>query len=73
MLRQLTDPTGGYTQLVSSSGDLASTVITIADDLGAQYTLGFDSKYADGRFHTLKVVTRNPDYRVRAKTGYANP
>jgi len=73
MLRQLTDPTGGYTQLVSSSGDLASTVITIADDLGAQYTVGFDSKYADGRFHTLKVVTRNPDYRVRAKTGYANP
>jgi len=73
MLRQLTDPTGGYTQLVSSSGDLASTVITIADDLGAQYTLGFDSKYADGRFHTLKVVTRNPDYRVRAKTGYTNP
>ena len=73
MLRQLTDPTGGYTEIVSSSGDLASTVITIADDLGAQYTLGFDSKYADGRFHTLKVATRNPDYRVRAKTGYANP
>jgi Ca-activated chloride channel homolog len=73
VLRQLTDPTGGYAQLVSSSAGLVPTVISIADDLGAQYTIGFDSKYADGRFHTLKVLTRNPDHRVRAKTGYANP
>ena len=73
LLRRLTDPTGGYTQLASSTADLASTVISIADDLSAQYMIGFESAYSDGTFHTLKVTTRDPRQRVRAKTGYASP
>jgi len=72
-LRQLTDPTGGYTQLASSSADLPSTVISIADDLSAQYMIGFESQFSDDRVHTLGVTTRSPSYRVRAKTGYASP
>ena len=32
VLRQLSDPTGGYSQLVALSADLSSTVIHIVDD-----------------------------------------
>jgi Ca-activated chloride channel family protein len=73
LLRRLTDPTGGYTQVASSTADLPSTVISIADDLSAQYMIGFESAAPDGGFHTLTVTTRNPRDRVRAKTGYASP
>ena len=71
LLRRLTDPTGGYTQLASSTADLPSTVISIADDLGAQYTIGFESEHSDGRFHTLKVTTRNPS-RSQKKLNESN-
>jgi hypothetical protein len=71
VLRQLTDPTGGYTQLAPSTTDLRSTVISIADDLSAQYMIGFESEHADGRPHALKVTTHNSRNLVRAKTGYA--
>jgi Ca-activated chloride channel family protein len=71
LLRQLTDPTGGYAQLVSSSADLSSTVIRIADDLSAQYVIGFESAQpADGRTHTVKVRVRNPDLRIRTRSEY---
>ena len=73
VLRQLTDPTGGYTQLAPSTTDLPSTVISIADDLSAQYMIGFESEHADGRLHALKVTTHNSRNLVRAKTGYASP
>ena len=73
VLLRLTDPTGGYTQLVSASADLPSTVISIADDLSAQYMIGFESQYLDGGFHALRVTTRSAGYRVRAKTGYVSP
>ena len=73
MLRRLTDPTAGYTQLVSSSADLSSSIISIADDLSGQYMIGFESGHADRKFHPLKVTTRDSRYRVRAKTGFANP
>ena len=73
LLRQLSDPTGGYTQLRSSSADLPSGIISIADDLGTQYMIGFESRYSDGRFRTVKVTTRNPDYVVRTKTGFSGP
>jgi len=73
VMRRLTDPTGGYTQLTVSSANLAQSVISIADDLSAQYMIAFESEHADGKYHTLKVTTRNPRYKVRARTGYVNP
>ena len=57
-------------KLVATSADLSSTIISIADDLSAQYTIGFESAPADGRFHALRVVTRDASQTVRAKTGY---
>ena len=71
LLQQLTDPTGGYSQLVASSANLSSTVIQIADDLSAQYVLGFESAQPlDGTSHTLKVTVATPGLRVRSRSGY---
>ena len=71
LLRQLTDRTGGYSQLVASSANLSSTVIQIADDLSAQYVLGFESAQPlDGKSHTLKVTVANPGLRVRTRSEY---
>jgi Ca-activated chloride channel family protein len=70
LLKQLSDPTGGYTQLVSSSEQLSSTIISIADDLSAQYTIGFESSPSDGRYHALRVTTRQASDVVRTRAGY---
>jgi Ca-activated chloride channel family protein len=71
LLKQLTDPTGGYSQLVASSANLSSTVIQIADDLSAQYVIGFESTQPlDGKSHALKVTVANPGLRVRSRSEY---
>ena len=71
LLQQLTEPTGGYAQLVASSANLSSTVIQIADDLSAQYVIGFESAQPlDGTPHTLKVTVANPGLRVRSRREY---
>jgi Ca-activated chloride channel homolog len=73
LLQRLTDPTGGYAQLVSSSSDLASTFIRIADDLSAQYVIGFESaKPPDGKFHAVKVTGSRTELRIRSRNGYVS-
>jgi Ca-activated chloride channel family protein len=71
LLRQLTDPTGGYSQLVPSSADLSSNVIHIADDLSAQYVLGFEpAEPSDGKTHAVKVTVAIPGLLVRTRSAY---
>jgi hypothetical protein len=56
---------------VASSANLSSTVIQIADDLSAQYVIGFESAQPlDGKSHTLKVRVANPGLRVRSRSEY---
>ena len=70
-LHRLTDPTGGYTQLVATSAGLSPTVIRIVDDLSRQYILSFEPAHAsDGKAHTLKVATRDSQLVVRARSEY---
>jgi VWFA-related protein len=70
-LHRLTDPTGGYTQLVATSAGLSPTVIRIIDDLSEQYILGFEPAHpADGKAHSLKVTVRNTTLVVRARSEY---
>jgi VWFA-related protein len=74
-LRRLTDPTGGYSQIIAASSALPATVIRVVDDVSRQYVLGFEpASAADGRPHTLKVAVRDSRLKVRARTEYiANP
>jgi VWFA-related protein len=70
-LRELTDDSGGRTELVRDGGDLGPATAGIADELSRQYSLGYEPAVEkDGRWHTIRVEVRNSNYRVRARRGY---
>jgi len=70
-LREITDESGGRTEVVHSSGDISAATTEIARELNSQYVLGYTSpRGADGRFHSIRVRVRQPGYRVRARKGY---
>lgn len=70
-LRQLTDDTGGRTEVVRGFGDLAGATARIADELSRQYALGYVSQgKRDGRWHAIRVTVRGGSLNVRARRGY---
>ena len=70
-LRQITDETGGRTEIVRGFGDLDGATSRIADELSKQYYLGYASTgKRDGRWHTIRVEVKDRRYTVRARHGY---
>lgn len=70
-LRQVTDDTGGRTEIVRDFSDLDGATERIADELSKQYYLGYASPgKKDGRWHTIKVDVRDRRLTVRARRGY---
>ena len=70
-LREITNESGGRTEIVRSSADLEQATARIAEELNSQYVLGYSSTHgADGKFHSIRVKIANSDDRVRARTGY---
>jgi len=70
-LRDITNQSGGRTELVRNSADLADATARIADELNNQYLIGYTSpKGADGAYHSIRVKVAGTDYRVRARNGY---
>ncbi len=70
-LREITDDSGGRTEIVRDARDLEPATAGIADELSKQYYLGYPSPgYRDGRWHTIRVELRNPGHTVRARKGY---
>ncbi len=70
-LRDITDESGGRTEIVRSSRDLDPATANIADELSRQYYLGYASTTEkDGRWHAIRVETRDKSLRVRARRGY---
>jgi Ca-activated chloride channel homolog len=71
-LSEITDQSGGRTEIVHSTGALAGALSRIADELNHQYVLGYTSpKSRDGEFHSIRVRIRDhADYRVQARKGY---
>jgi Ca-activated chloride channel homolog len=68
-LREITADSGGRTEVVRSSEDLAGATARIADELNHQYVLGYSSTHpADGRYHSIRVRAGN--YHVAARRGY---
>ena len=68
-LREITADSGGRTEIVRSSDDLAEATGRIADELNHQYVLGYTSTHpVAGRFHSIRVHAGN--YRVTARRGY---
>jgi Ca-activated chloride channel family protein len=71
-LRDLTVPTGGYTEVVRDAADLGPATQRIAEELNSQYTVGYDPlRPPDGHWRTIRVRIRDrPDLFVRARQGY---
>ena len=70
-LRDITDDSGGRTEIVRYSRDLDPATAGIADELSRQYYMGYAATSAkDGRWHAIRVEVRQPSYHVRARRGY---
>jgi VWFA-related protein len=70
-LRDMTDDSGGRTEIIRHPRDLDPATTGIADELSKQYYLGYLSpEKKDGRWHSIRVELRNRNYRVRARRGY---
>jgi VWFA-related protein len=70
-LRDMTDDSGGRTEVVRYPRDIDPATASIADELSKQYYLGYTPTASkDGRWHAIRVELRNGSYRVRARRGY---
>jgi Ca-activated chloride channel homolog len=71
-LRDLTDDSGGRTEIIRSAHDLGPATAGIADELSKQYFMAYPAPgHKDGRFHSIRVeVRRGNGYLVRARKGY---
>jgi len=70
-LRELTDDSGGRTEVVRDPRDLDPATAAVADELSKQYFLAYASPgRKDGRWHSIRVEVKNRAYRVRSRTGY---
>lgn len=70
-LRQITDDTGGRTEIVRGFGDLNAATARIADELSKQYYLGYArTGDKDGRWHAIRLEVKDRRLNVRARRGY---
>jgi VWFA-related protein len=70
-LRDITDDSGGRTEIVRSVRDIDPATAGIADELSKQYYLGYSSPTKrDGQWHAIRVEVRDGRYLVRARRGY---
>jgi Ca-activated chloride channel homolog len=70
-LREITGPSGGYTEVIHSSADLGPATERIANELNKQYTLGYaPAKAPDGQWRSIRVRIRDKGYFARARRGY---
>jgi VWFA-related protein len=73
-LREITDDSGGRTEIVHSSEELAGAAARIAEELNHQYLIAYASAHGgDGLYHSLRVRVRGGDYKVRARNGFVAP
>jgi Ca-activated chloride channel family protein len=70
-LRDLTGPTGGYTEVVHEASELGPATQRIAEELNSQYTIGYTpSRPLDGSWRAIRVRVKGHSYYVRARQGY---
>ena len=70
-LRDLTDDSGGRTEIIRNAEDLDPATAGVADELSRQYFLAYPAPgHDDGRWHSIDVEVRDSRHRVRARRGY---
>ena len=69
-LRDMTDDSGGRTEIIRDARDLNPATASIADELSKRYYLGYPSHgKKDGRWHSIRVEVRNRDAIASARDG----
>lgn len=70
-LREITGPSGGYTEVVRSVADVGPATERIARELNSQYSLGYTTpKPPDGSYRLIRVRMKTPGQFARARRGY---
>ena len=70
-LRELTNDSGGRTEIIRDAQDLDRATAGIGDELSRQYFLAYPATTRrDGQWHSIRVEVKNRAYRVRARRGY---
>ncbi len=70
-LRDLTDDSGGRTEIVRDPDDLDPATAGVADELSRQYYLAYPAPgHDDGQWHSIDVEVPGTRHRVRARRGY---
>lgn len=75
VLKQFAQETGGKAFFPSSADELAVIYGAVADELAAQYTIGYASRNPrrDGRWRRVVVRVERPNTIARTKQGYYAP
>ena len=69
-LRKIADETGGGYFELKKTADLAPTFTRVAQELHAQYVMGFTPAQLDGKVHKLSVRIKKPGMTARARRSY---
>jgi Ca-activated chloride channel homolog len=70
-LRDITDDSGGRTEVTRGLAGIDTATASIADELSRQYSLGYvPPRPKDGRWHTIDVSVDSHIYTVRHRRGY---
>ena len=70
-LREITGPTGGYTEVVRTAEDLGPATERIAYELNHQYTIGYTpERPPDGSWRMIRVRVKDRNYLTRSRRGY---
>ena len=70
-LGEITNQTGGHTEVVRDTTELAGATGRIAEELNTQYVIGYSSPHpGDGKYHSIRVRVNREGYRVRSRNGY---
>jgi Ca-activated chloride channel family protein len=70
-LGEITNQSGGRTEVVHDPSELGAATARIAEELNTQYVLGYSSPHpGDGKYHSIRVKVNRTGYRVRARNGY---
>jgi VWFA-related protein len=72
-LSEITNQTGGHTEVVHDMTDLAAATDRIAEELNSQYVMGYSSPHpGDGKYHSIRVRVNRDGYKVRSRNGYVS-
>ena len=70
LLDSLTKESGGYTEPLRNPSEIVAAVARICDDLQSQYVLTFEPAHADGKYHPIRLSTKDTRLKVRTRAGY---